>query len=164
VLAVAIALGAYLIDLGAGHHTPASAASTTTRTTSTTTTTSTTAPTTTSTTAPAGAHPSATVKVLVANASQTNGVAGYYTSKLSAAGWGTLTAVTATTSESTSTIYYATGQQQNALAVAATVGASSTAVQAIGATTHVPLTSTTNADIVVIVGDDLAAKVPASSS
>jgi len=174
VLAIAVALGAYLIDLGAGHHTPVSGASsssttgTTTITTTTTTTTSTTTTTTagggsttTTTTAPAGVHPNTTVKVLVANASQTNGVATYYSQKLATAGWGTLTPVTATTARSTSTIFYATGQKRDALAVATALGLPTSAVQPLGGT--VPVLSTAGADIVVIAGNDLASKVPAGS-
>jgi hypothetical protein len=171
VLAIAVALGAYLIDLGAGHHTPVSGASsssttgtTTTTTTTTSTTTTTTAgggSTTTTTTAPAGVHPSATVKVLVANASQTNGVATYYSQKLATAGWGTLTPVTATTARSTSTIFYAAGQKRDALAVATALGLATSALQPLGGT--VPVLSTAGADIVVVAGNDLASKVPAGS-
>jgi LytR cell envelope-related transcriptional attenuator len=158
-VAVFVALGAYLIDLGAGRHPPASAASSSS---TTTTTTAPTTPSTTTTTAPSGVQPSKTVNVLVANASQTNGIAAYYSGKLAAAGWGTLTPVTATTATATSSVYYATGQQQSAQAVAVSLGVPTSAVQPLGST--VPVASTTGADVVVVAGNDLAAKVPASST
>ena len=176
VAVVAVALGAYLVALGGGPHSPASAAShaastsapakpTTSQPTTSQPTTSqppTTKPPTTSST-PSGAsstaRPSGTVKVLVANASQTNGVAAYYSGKLAAAGWGTLTPTTATTAEASSAIYYATGQQQDALAIAAALGIPSSSVHPL-ASSIVPVLSATLADVVVVAGNDLAAKVP----
>ncbi len=176
VAVVAVALGAYLVALGGGPHSPASAAShaastsapakpTTSQPTTSQPTTSqppTTKPPTTSST-PSGAsstaRPSGTVKVLVANASQTNGVAAYYSGKLAAAGWGTLTPTTATTAEASSAIYYATGQQQDALAIAAALGIPSSSVHPL-ASSIVPVLSATQADVVVVAGNDLAAKVP----
>jgi hypothetical protein len=169
VLVVAVALGAYFVDLGKGRPAPAAAttqstsANTGTQTPPTSTTNSTTNSTTTTTTAPVGGvQPNRTVKILVANASQTNGIAAYYSGKLSAAGWGTLTPVTATTSETTSTIYYANGRQQDALAVASALGIASGSVQPLGGS--VPVLGATQADIVVVAGDDLAAKVPAATA
>ena len=186
VVVVAVALGAYLVALGGGPHSPASAAShaastsasakpsTSQPSTSQPTTSQpptsqpktsqppTTKPPTTSST-PSGAsstaRPSGTVKVLVANASQTNGVAAYYSGKLAAAGWGTLTPTTATTAEASSAIYYATGQQQDALAIAAALGIPSSSVHPL-ASSIVPVLSATLADVVVVAGNDLAAKVP----
>lgn len=163
-LAVAVGLGAYLITLGAGRH-PAASATTPATTTTTapprTTPKSTPTTTTTTTTAAAGAQPSTSVKVLVANASQTNGIATYYSGKLAAAGWGTLTPVTATTALATSSVFYATGEQRAARAVAAVLGIPSSAVQPFGPV--VPVANTAGADVVVVAGDDLASKVPASS-
>ena len=176
VVVVAVALGAYLVALGGGPHSPASAAShaastsapakpTTSQPPTSQPPTSqppTTKPPTTSST-PSGAsstaRPSGTVKVLVANASQTNGVAAYYSGKLAAAGWGTLTPTTATTAEASSAIYYATGQQQDALAIAAALGIPSSSVHPL-ASSIVPVLSATLADVVVVAGNDLAAKVP----
>lgn len=169
VLILAVALGVYLIALGSGHHAPASAATsgTTTRSGTQSTPPSSTVPpssttTTTTTTTPSGAQPSPTVKILVANASQTNGVAGYYSQKLSAAGWGALTPVTATTAESSSSVYYATGRKGDGLAVAAALGIATSAVQPLGST-RAPVVGATQAQIVVVVGDDLAARAPAGS-
>lgn len=155
ILVVAVVLGVYLLSLGGRGPVTATGASSST---------STTAPpgSTTSTTAAAGAKASAAVKVLVANASHTNGVAGYYTSKVAAAGWGTLTPLTANTAESTSSVYYAAGQQANATAVATLLGVPASAVQPLGAT--VPVSGTTGAAVVVVVGSDLAAQVPATST
>lgn len=152
----AIALGAYLLQLGNGSGAPAA---TTTPTSSTppspVASTTTTAPSSTSTTLERPTH---SVTVLVANASSTNGVAAAYTHELASDGWGTLTPVTALTTASTSTVYYATGQQPAAAAIASALGLSSTAVQPLGPT--VPLQSTAGADVVLVVGADLAAKAP----
>ena len=171
VVVVAVALGAYLVALGGGPHSPASAASHAASTSASakpsTSQPSTSQPTTsqppTTSSTPSGAsstaRPSGTVKVLVANASQTNGVAAYYSGKLAAAGWGTLTPTTATTAEASSAIYYATGQQQDALAIAAALGIPSSSVHPL-ASSIVPVLSATLADVVVVAGNDLAAKVP----
>lgn len=176
VAVVAVALGAYLVALGGGPHSPASAASHAASTSAsakpstsqpTTSQPPTSQPTTsqppTTSSTPSGAsstaRPSGTVKVLVANASQTNGVAAYYSGKLAAAGWGTLTPTTATTAEASSAIYYATGQQQDALAIAAALGIPSSSVHPL-ASSIVPVLSATLADVVVVAGNDLAAKVP----
>ncbi len=176
VVVVAVALGAYLVALGGGPHSPASAASHAASTSAsakpstsqpTTSQPPTSQPTTsqppTTSSTPSGAsstaRPSGTVKVLVANASQTNGVAAYYSGKLAAAGWGTLTPTTATTAEASSAIYYATGQQQDALAIAAALGIPSSSVHPL-ASSIVPVLSATLADVVVVAGNDLAAKVP----
>ncbi len=173
VLAVAVGLGAYLVVLGGGRYAPASGASravTSARAPATASSSPTTSPPTTSppTTSPpasgasTGAHPSPTVKVLVANASQTNGVAGYYSGKLSAEGWGTLAPITAGTAETSSAAYYASGRQQDALAIAASIGIPSSAVQSLTSSV-VPVVGATQADVVVVVGNDLAAKVPAGA-
>lgn len=122
-------------------------------------------PASTSTTTPPAAksNASTSVKVLVANASQTNGVATSVSQKLAAAGWGTLAPVTALTTESASSVYYATGQQAAAQAVAASLGIAATSVQALGGSV-VPVGAGTlrGADVVVVVGDDLAARVTAA--
>ena len=181
VAVVAVALGAYLVALGGGPHSPASAASHAASTSASakpsTSQPSTSQPTTsqpptsqpttsqppTTSSTPSGAsstaRPSGTLKVLVANASQTNGVAAYYSGKPAAAGLGTLTPTTATTAEASSAIYYATGQQQDALAIAAALGIPSSSVHPL-ASSIVPVLSATQADVVVVAGNDLAAKVP----
>ena len=61
----------------------------------------------------------------------------------------------ATSSETTSAVYYAAGMQQPAAAIASAIGVKPAQVQPI--TTAVPVSSTTGMDVVVIVGQDLAA-------
>ncbi|HEX3947552.1 MAG TPA: LytR C-terminal domain-containing protein [Acidimicrobiales bacterium] len=127
-----------------------------------TTTTSTTTPgqrstTTTTTTTP----PSQDVKVMVANGSSTTGAAGFFTTKLGSAGWGTLTATDTSTPVSASAVYYAAGQQAPATAIAGTLGLKPSVVQPL--TTSVPVTGTTGADVVVVIGPDLSSQVTSSS-
>lgn len=152
---VGVVLGVLLLQAGQGH--PSGSA--TSPPTSSTTTTVPVKGTTTTTTA---AAPSQAVKVLVANASNTDGVAAYYTSKLSGAGWGTLTPTTATTEVTTSAVYYASGQQAAATAIAKTLGLDASVVQALG--TQTPVQDTTGADVVVVVGNDLAAQMAPSTT
>jgi hypothetical protein len=115
-------------------------------TTSTTTTTTTkTSPTTTTTTV----APSA-VKVVVANATSTNGLAGHYTAVLAAHGWAMQTATDAATTQATSVVYYASGFQAEAAAIV-----SPTAAQPL--TAAVPVPGVTGDDVVVVVGADLVA-------
>lgn len=151
---VGVVIGVLLLQAGQ-HAGPSGAAQGPTATTTTTTTT--TAPTSTTTTA---VQPSASVKVLVANASYTNGVAAYYTGTLSSAGWGTLTPTNASSRLTTSAVYYATGQQGAADAVASSLGVAAAQVQPLSSQTPVP--GTTGADVVVAVGVDLAAKASTS--
>ena len=163
-LVIAVALGVYLIALGEPARKKLASVRSPSATHSSPPTTG--PPTTTTTTAPSsgvpsgGTAPTSAVKVLVANASQTNGVAAYYSGTLSSAGWGMLTPVTALTTESSSSVYYATGEQGAAETVAASLGVPSGSVQALS-TSAVPLASTTGADVVVVAGDDLASKMPA---
>lgn len=164
----AVALGVYLVQLrppgsaggsSASGRSPSETSPSGTGTSSgssTTTSTPTTSPTTTTTTTAAGAGATKTVKVLVANASQTNGIAAYYTNQLASAGWGTLPPVTALTAKTTSAVYFATGDQRFAQAVASELGVASTSVAALGAST--PVQGTTAAQVVVVAGNDLAAK------
>ena len=119
-------------------------------TTTTTTVKSKTVPTTTTTTVP---HSS--VSVVVANATQTNGLAAHYTAVLAAQGWAMHTAADAATTEATSTVYYAAGQQASAAAVATELGLKPTVVQPL--TTAVPVTGASGVDVVVVIGSDLAA-------
>ena len=109
--------------------------------------------TTTTTTTP----PSQAVKVLVANGSSTTGAAGFFTTKLSSAGWGTLTATDTSTPVSGSAVYYASGQQGPATAIAASLGLKPSVVQPL--TTSVPVSGTTGADVVVVIGPDLSSQV-----
>jgi hypothetical protein len=117
--------------------------------TTTTTTVHKAPPTTTTTTVAPG-----TVKVVVANATQTNGLAAHYTQVLAAHGWAMQTAADATTAEQTSAVYYAAGFQ----AEAATIGSElPKAVAAQPLTAAVPVSGITGDDVVVVIGADLVA-------
>lgn len=108
----------------------------------------TTAPTTTTTTVP---H--ASVSVVVANATQTNALAAHYSSVLTAQGWKVGTPADATTSEATSSVYYAAGEQGPAGIIATELGIKPTAVLPL--TTAVPVANTSGTDVVVVIGSDL---------
>ena len=130
------------------------AASSTTTTTAASTTTTTrrghrgSGATTTTTTSPS------TVSVVVANATSTNGLAAHYSTVIGAKGYMMKTPLDASTSETTSTVYYAAGMQAAAEAVAATIGVKSSQVQPL--TTAIPVTGATGTDVVVVIGQDLA--------
>jgi hypothetical protein len=107
-----------------------------------------TAPTTTTTTVP---H--STVSVVVANATETNGLAARYSTVLTAQGWAVKTATDAATTEATSSVYYAAGLQASAASIATTLGLKPTAVLPL--TTSVPVSGVSGIDVVVVVGSDL---------
>ena len=119
-------------------------------TTTSTTTPAKTPPTTTTTTVP---HSS--VSVVVANATETNNLAGHYTTVLAGQGWALQTAVDATTTEATSTVYYQTGQQASAELIASTLGVQPADVQPYSAA--VPVADSGAIDIVVVIGSNLVA-------
>jgi len=102
------------------------------------------------------------VKVLVANGSSINGAASSYTTLLSHQGWGTLTAVTADARVATSSVYYAPGQQVAAADIASTLALAPSTVQALSAS--VPVPGTAGADVVVLIGTDLATKAPGTTT
>lgn len=157
-MVVAIVVGILLLRATTG--TPANGSAATATTTTTTaagqgtghggTTTTTTAP------------PNKNVKVLVANGSSTTGAAGFFTSKLTADGWGTLTATDASTTVNASAVYYASGQQSPAETIAAELGLKPSVVQPL--TTSVPVPDTTGADVVVVVGPDLSSQVTTTTA
>lgn len=105
--------------------------------------------TTTSTTAPHGS-----VSVVVANATNTNGLAAHFSTVIGAGGWKMGTPIDASTTEATSTVYYAAGQQAAAQAIANTIGVKPAQVQPL--TTAAPVAGVTGTDVVVVVGQDLA--------
>jgi LytR cell envelope-related transcriptional attenuator len=119
-------------------------------TTTTTVVTHTTVPTTTTTTTPHGS-----VTVLVANATNTSGLAAHYTTALQAGGWDMQTPGDASTTVATSAVYYAAGQQAAAAAIATQLGLKPAAVQPL--TAAVPVAGASGNDIVVVVGADLVA-------
>lgn len=96
-----------------------------------------------------------TVSVVVANATSTNGLAGHYTTVLQGDGWKMQPAANATTSEATSAVYYAAGQQAAAQEVAAAIGVKPQQVLPLSSAT--PVSGATGVDVVVVIGQDLAA-------
>jgi hypothetical protein len=117
---------------------------------------STTSPTTTTTVAVPTVAPS-TIKVLVANGTNTSGVASAVSSLLSGKGYSTLTPVNALTVVSASQVY-AIGPAAAGAArqVAAALGLPQTSVEP--ASQPVPVASPGAATVVVIVGPDLASR------
>ena len=103
----------------------------------------------------------ATVHVLVANGTNTNGVAGGVTTFLGQKGYGTLTAANALTRVQSTQIYPTGGSVAAAQEVAATLGLPSTTVQAVGA--PAPVASTSGATVVVIAGPELASRFSSSA-
>jgi len=112
---------------------------------------------TTTTTLPAPA----TVHVLVANGTTTNGVAGAVTTFLGQKGYGTLTATNALTRVSATKVYPTGGSVAAAQEVATALGLPVSSVQAVGATA--PVSSAAGATVVVIAGPDLAARFAPSA-
>lgn len=98
--------------------------------------------------------PHASVSVVVANATNTNGLAAHFSTVIGAGGWKMGTPIDASTTQATSTVYYAAGQQAAAQSIANTIGVKSTQVQPL--TTAAPVAGVTGTDVVVVVGQDLA--------
>jgi hypothetical protein len=155
VIVAAVVLG--VLILNSGYHTPVVALPTAHNPVSgVTTTTQGAAPATTTTVSHAG------VTVLVANDSTTNGVASGYATALQHAGWTILTPVTANPPiHATSSVYYAANKRSEADAVAKALGVPDGAVFPVSPATPVP--STTGADVIVLIGSDLAAETPPST-
>ncbi|MGO8872625.1 MAG: LytR C-terminal domain-containing protein [Acidimicrobiales bacterium] len=128
---------------------PAPAATTTTTTRATTTTTRPSHQTTTTTTTPPGK-----VQVLVANASGVTGAAAKVSSELQPAGWDLLPPTDATADVTSSHVYYVAGQQPAAESIAGTLHLTPSAV--LPYTTAAPITSIGTADVLVVVGPDIA--------
>jgi hypothetical protein len=99
------------------------------------------------------------VRVLVANSSTTGGVAAGYSTVLQHAGWTLLPPVTGKPPvHATSSVYYAANKRPDADAIAAALGIPDSAVFPVSAAT--PVTNTAGADVVLVIGSDLAAKTP----
>ncbi len=90
----------------------------------------------------------------MANATSTNGLAAHYSTVIGAGGWQMQTPIDASTTEATSAVYYATGQQEAAASIATSIGVKSS--QVLPLTTATPVPSATGVDVVVVIGDDLA--------
>lgn len=98
--------------------------------------------------------PHASVSVVVANATNTNGLAAHFSNVVGAGGWKMGTPIDASTTEATSTVYYAAGQQAAAQTIANTIGVKPAQVQPL--TTAAPVAGVTGTDVVVVIGQDLA--------
>jgi hypothetical protein len=99
-------------------------------------------------------RPPANVPVLVANGAGVTGAAAAFTARLQAAGWTTLTPTNATIMVPSSHVYYVAGQEPSAAAVAADLHLPPTAVAPY--TTAAPVSSIGTADVLVVLGPDLA--------
>jgi LytR cell envelope-related transcriptional attenuator len=183
VVVVAIVLGAILLGVAGRPPTanvsststlPAGTPTTTTHPGATTTThagaTTTSRPATTTTThagattttkASSLATPHSSVKTLVANGTTTPNAAGTYTQLLSSQGWSMLSPADTTVPVSSSTVYYATGQQAAATAIATSLGLTASSVKQL--TSSIPVSNVSGADVVVVLGPDLAAHLPSTS-
>jgi hypothetical protein len=91
----------------------------------------------------------------VANATSTTGLAAHYSSVIGAGGWSMKTPINATTTEATSAVYYATGQSGPAMLIANMIGVKPQ--QVLPLTTATPVSGVTGTDVVVVIGQDLAA-------
>ncbi len=97
-----------------------------------------------------------TVSVVVANGTQTNGLAAHYSTVIGGGGWNMGTPIDASTSEATSAVYYAPGFQQQAASIATTIGLKPS--QVLPLTAAVPVSGVTGTDVVVVIGQDLASE------
>ncbi len=122
-----------------------------------TTTTAPTHPTTTTTTV-APSH----VPVLVANASGITGAAGAVTTQLQAGGWDLLPPVNASAQVTKSNVYYLAGQQKAAESIATSLQLPASDV--VPYTTSAPVSSIGTAEVLVVVGPDLADRSAATAT
>jgi hypothetical protein len=123
----------------------------------TTTTTRPTHPTTTITTTPPNKVP-----VVVANASGVTGAAAKISTQLATGGWDLLAPVNATKDVTTSSVYYVAGFQPEAAIIATSLHLPASAVAPY--TTAVPISSVGTAEVVVVVGPDLADKTASAAA
>ncbi|HXQ74851.1 MAG TPA: LytR C-terminal domain-containing protein [Acidimicrobiales bacterium] len=100
--------------------------------------------------------PVASIHVLVANATATNGVAGSVTRFLASKGFSTLTATNALLKVTASEIYTVGGATADVRAVVAALSLPASSIEP--AASAAPVASTTGANVVVIVGPDLATR------
>jgi hypothetical protein len=122
-----------------------------------TTTTAPTHPTTTTTTVPPSHVP-----VLVANASGITGAAGAVTTQLQAGGWDLLPPVNASAQVTKSNVYYVAGQQKAAESIATSLQLPASDV--VPYTTSAPVSSIGTAEVLVVVGPDLADRSAATAT
>jgi hypothetical protein len=137
--------------------TAAGSTATTTTTTTVTTTTRPTHPTTTTTTTPPNKVP-----VVVANASGVTGAAAKISTQLATGGWDLLAPVNATKDVTTSSVYYVAGFQPEAEIIATSLHLPASALAPY--TTAVPISSVGTAEVVVVIGPDLADKTASAAA
>jgi len=136
-----------------------------TTTTTTTASSATTAPSTTTTTrrgshhgtpasgpTPTVAH--GTVSVVVANGTNTTGLAAHFSSVLGGSGWQMKTPANTSAPQTSSAVYYASGEQAAASEIATALGVKKSQVLPISSS--VPVSAVTGTDVVVVIGQDLA--------
>ena len=102
------------------------------------------------------------VKVLTANGTTTKGAGGRVKDKLLAQGYNALAATDTTSPAQGSFVYYAAGYEREAAAVAQVLTLAASTVQALPATP--PVADLKGANVLVVVGPDLAAANPAPST
>jgi LytR cell envelope-related transcriptional attenuator len=101
--------------------------------------------------------PRSSISVQVANGSEGAGLAEHYSALLSAQGWALKPPANANSEGiTTSSVYYAAGQQEAAASIATALGLKASAVHPLSAS--VPVTGAAGNDIVVVIGADLAAR------
>jgi hypothetical protein len=137
----------------------------------TTTTRATTPGATTTSTSHSGGHtgtttttttPPSKVPVVVANGSNVSGAAGSISTQLQAAGWQVLPAENATSNVTVSVVYYVSGFQPSAAAIAKLLGVPTSGIQPL--TSAAPVGAVGAADVVVVVGPDVASKIGTSTT
>ena len=101
------------------------------------------------------------VPVLVANASGVPGAAAAVTTELQTGGWSLLPPVNASSHLTASQVYYLAGQQKSANTIATSLHLPASAV--VPYTTSAPISSIGMAEVVVVVGPELAASSKTST-
>ena len=117
--------------------------------------------TTTSTSTPAAAKPARQVKVVVANGTTVSGAATRIGTELSTEGYTNETPVDTTSPQTASATYYAPGFESNAAAIATFLQLKKSPLPMPGS---LPVASTAGADVLVIIGPDLASSTTSTSS
>jgi LytR cell envelope-related transcriptional attenuator len=152
-IVIAVFVAATVLLLGAVHPKTVTSASGA----STTSTTNPAHPASTTTTVP-----SSKVPVLVANASAVPGAAAAVSNQLQPGGWNLLPPVNATARVATSHVYYVAGFVAQANAVAGQLHLPASAISP--STTADPITTIGTAEVLVVVGPDLATKAAPSAT
>ena len=153
-VAAAVALGVGILASIGKTVTPGSAPAVAVVSSSTTTTAP---PSTTSTTRVLPTHSPSSVKVLVANGTSVSGAAGKLKTKLAPTGYDLLAPTDTTSPARASAVYYATGYQGDAQAIASAAGLGAGSLQAM--TSQLPVSNSSGAEVIVVVGPDLVSSL-----